>query len=177
MRLVNKLLFKLTANRPVRLIELDAGPYLERYYLGQIGPSTFYLHRFVSADRERHLHNHPWTWGRALVLSGGYSEEVVDDITAAAPTGCVLRTRWIAWFNRVDGNHFHRIAAAKPGTWTLFVHGPRAVVPGGMASKLKGWGFLEPLAGQVVFRPFASGKSQWWLDAPLGRDSDREPLL
>ncbi len=180
MNLVNRLLFRLTANRPTRLIKLDGRPYLERYYLGQWLGATFYLHRFVSSDTEHHLHNHPWTWGRALVLSGGYDEEVVTDLAPAHESGCLVETRRITWWNRVDGSHFHRIANAAPGTWTLFFHGPRVRVRQGMASKPKGWGFLERdlRDGEwaTVFTPYPSSSREWWWDAPTGALSGREPL-
>lgn len=94
--MMSKLLFKLTARLPCRLIQLDSGPYLERYYLGTLLGVTFYLHRFVSSDTERHLHNHPWGWGRALVLAGGYVEESVHDICPHAnDSGCIMQRKYI----------------------------------------------------------------------------------
>lgn len=179
--MINRLLYRLTANLPARLIKLETGPYLERYYLGRLFGVTFYLHRFVSSDTERHLHNHPWTWGRALVLSGGYDEEYVTDLTTATQSGCLVETRRISWWNRVNGNHFHRIANAAPGTWTLFFHGPRAMIRCGMASKRKHWGFLQHgyAVGYhdcVMFVPYPGRSSDWWKEAPKGRDVGREPL-
>ena len=138
--MLNKLLYKLTALLPCRLIKLDAGPYLERYYLGQLFGVTFYLHRFVSSDSERHIHNHPWKWGASLIVAGNYLEErCVDICPSIEGSGCLTSVARRRWFNRFDGNTFHRISDAKPGTWTLFFHGPRVKVGGG----LKGWGFLE----------------------------------
>lgn len=181
---MNRLLYRLTANTPARLIKLDGRPYLERYYVGRLFGVTFYLHRFVSSDSERHLHNHPWGWGRALVLSGGYDEEVVTDLApSAGPSGCAVTTRRVRFWNRVNGNHFHRIANAAPGTWTLFFHGRRVELPfeGGPGYVSKGWGFLERVeAGDgyaTGFFPFKHSPSgPWWLDAPKGRDVGREAL-
>lgn len=177
---VNYLLYHLTSRLPTRLIMLDDRPYLERYYVGRLFGATFYLHRFVSSDTERHLHNHPWGWGRALVLCGGYDEECVIDISPADPSGCLVDRRRVRWWNRVDGNHFHRIANAYPGTWTLFFHGPRTKVSLGMTSVFKGWGFLERglIDGEraTVFRGCASTASSWWISAPTGKESNREPL-
>lgn len=179
---MNKILFKLSAGLPCRLIALDSGPYLERYYLGQLWGATFYLHRFVSSDSERHLHNHPWAWGRALVLSGGYTEEYVTDLCPeAGESGCVTETTRVRWWNRVNGSHFHRISDAAPGTWTLFVHGERARVRKGACSVLKGWGFLDSVYalgfhGVTMFRPFNSNATEWWKNAPKGRDAGREAL-
>lgn len=174
---VDRFLYRLTAGLPARLINIDGRPYLERYFVARILGVTVYLHRFVSPDRERHLHNHPWGWGRAVVLSGGYDEEVVTDLCpAVGPSGCVTETRRIRWYNRVDGAHFHRIANAERGTWTLFMHGPRSRIQLGMASVSKGWGFLERADNATVFKPYKSARSEWWKTAPKGRDSDRVGL-
>lgn len=186
--MINKLMYKLTAGLPCRIIELDSGPYLERYYLGRVFGVTFYLHRFISSDSERHVHNHPWTWGRSLVLAGSYVEEVCGDICPHAPGGIVSERVTRRWYNRVDGHTFHRIHDAKPGTWTLFFHGQRAMVRCGMADRYKGWGFLERRPGgeSVRFVPdFVDGLSvssrarrlhEWWITAPPGRSAGRAPL-
>ena len=173
---MNKLLFKLTARLPCRLIKVN-GPYLERYYLGQLFGVTFYLHRFVSSDRERHLHNHPWGWGRALVLAGRYDEEYVGTNTVLVSgtffTSRAIITHRIRWWNKVNGDHFHRISNARPGTWTLFFHSPRVQVNG----KLKGWGFLEK--GKFTPYPYPlreTDEPRWWVNAKLGRDIGREAL-
>jgi hypothetical protein len=147
---MRKLLNVLTRRMPLRVIEIN-GPYLERYYVGQLFGATFYLHHFVSSDEERHLHNHPWVWGRSLVPRGGYDEEVVCDLSADGP---ITKTRRVRWWNVVNGNHFHRVARADVGTWTLFFHGPRVVG--------KGWGFLE---GRE-FVPAESASAEWWKTAP-----------
>lgn len=175
--MLNHILYALTASRPVRHIKLDSGPYLERYYLGQWRGITFYLHRFVSEDTERHLHNHPWGWGQSVILSGGYTESVATDICpSAGPSGCTVETRKVRWFNRVDGNHFHRIGEAEPGTWSLFFHGPRSRVRVGSASVAKGWGFLERKGDRTEFMPWPSANTNWWTTAPLGRESGRVKL-
>lgn len=177
--MINKLLFKLSARLPCRHIRVDGKPYLERYYVGQLFGATFYLHRFLSSDQERHTHNHPWSWGRALVLCGGYDEEVATDLTTSSVDGYLAETRRIRWWNQVDGSHFHRIANAKPGTWTLFFHGPRATVERGHVTQLKGWGFLSRGDHCVTFTPFNSGGTppgDWWLWEPKGRDAGRVPL-
>ena len=177
--MINKLLFKLSARLPCRHIRVDGKPYLERYYLGQMFGATFYLHRFLSSDKEHHTHNHPWGWGRALVLRGGYDEEVATDLTTSSADGYLSETRRVRWWNRVDGSHFHRIANAKPGTWTLFFHGPRAKVDRGHVTQLKGWGFLSRGDHCVTFTPYAPGPSEgagWWLTAPTGRDAGRVPF-
>lgn len=172
---MNSLLYRLTAKMPARLIKPEGRPYMERYYVGQLFGVTFYLHRFVASDRERHLHNHPWAWGRALVLTGRYTEECVTDISPAAPEGCVVELRGVSFWNRVNGNHFHRIAWVRPGTWTLFMHGKRSRV--GPNQRTKGWGFLELQDHYVVFQRYiSSNPTRWWLTSPTGENVGREPL-
>lgn len=188
--MINYLLFMWTANLPCRLIYVADKPYLERYYLGMVLGWTFYLHRFVSADAERTVHNHPWWHSFSIILSGWYLEDVVTDLCPQLDDGVVLHRRRIAWFNFIRGSTFHRIAELRPGTWTLFFHGARAVV--GEEQKwvrgvkvrepvLKGWGFLEveqrSTSRVTTFKPFPpSYKLDWWTDAALGRDATREPL-
>lgn len=168
---MHKLLYKLTAKLPYHLIKLGDKPYLERYYVGQLFGVTFYLHHFVSGDSERHLHNHPWGWGRALVLCGNYLEERVTDLCPQANgSGCLIEERRVRWWNKVNGNHFHRIKAPKPNTWTLFFHGERTRINLGHCSMPKGWGFLERHSQgdqkYTVFTPHQSAASKWWETAP-----------
>lgn len=186
---MKNLLYRLTGHLPCRLIKLDGDPYLERYYVGQLFGVTFYLHRFVSSDSERHVHNHPWGWGRALVLAGGYLEERVQDLCpAAGPSGCVTETKPVRWWNRVDGNDFHRIVEAEPETWTLFMHGERLrvgpILKGSVTLRqLKGWGFLERVQALddtvTVFRSYPGAQlsaPRWWQTAPNGSHVGRQLL-
>ena len=165
--MINNLLFKLAGNLPCRIIELDSGPYLERYYVGNVLGVTFYLHRFVSSDSEEHIHNHPWEWGRSVILTGSYIEETICDFSA---DGLITDKKRRRWLNRVDGNTFHRIHEAAPGTWSLFFHSPRAKIGG----KSKGWGFLEKKKnGQIEFVPAESATLRWWEEAPKGKEIER----
>ncbi len=172
--LADRALFWLSGFLPCRLIEIDGVPYLERYYLGQVFGVTCYLHRFVSSDSERHVHNHPWKRGGSLIICGSYEETNVLDLCPwGGPSGCITRQirRRAGSFHRVNGNTFHQIGQAEAGTWTLFVHGHR---PTG-----KGWGFLERRDLKddtvTVFSPYLSSSSQWWKFAPKGADAEREP--
>lgn len=83
--MIRYLLHKLTRNRRVRVIRINDNPYMYRYFVGRIGPLTFYLHRFVRADAERWVHNHPWRHCLALVLCGGYWEERLDGMHPPRP--------------------------------------------------------------------------------------------
>jgi len=178
--MINRLLFWRTALLRCRLIDLSGKPYLERYFVGQLFGVTFYLHRFVSSDTERHVHNHPWRHGASIILAGSYIEEkVVDLCPPAGPSGAILERTYRRWFNRVNCNTFHRISNAPAGTWTLFFHGPRMRTE--TTGHQKGWGFLESahlVTGEhvTVFTPYKSRGSHWWLKAKLGKDIGRVPL-
>lgn len=172
---VARVLFFLTGYLPVRLIYVDGRPYLERYWLGRCFGLTFYIHRFIHADGDRHLHDHPWR-ALALVLSGGYTEERLRGLDEDGPL-VVIRRR-SPWRPTPLGlKSFHRIARMTPGTWTLFIH----------ASRQKGWGFLEAMNRPrpdakplTIYSPFVTTDSQhkkgWQLRSPKGRFSEREPL-
>lgn len=172
--MLRKLLFKLTANLPCRLITRDGTPYLERYFLCQVFGLTFYLHRFVDSDGDDEVHNHPWD-SIALCLAGGYREERATGLCITQGWQSRYRSIFPGRVNRIRANDFHRILHTKPETWTLFIHGQLQL----------GWGFLRHdrdgryrNGAQVVFHqpyPLTNG-SKWWLAAPIGRRSGRAPL-
>ncbi len=166
-RTVRKLLYKITGYLPCRLIDINGKPYLERYYLGKVLGITFYLHRFINGDGDREVHDHPWAHAVALVLAGGYKEERV---TSFDPTGWKfkLRTLFPGRINFIFGNSYHRIAGAKPETWTLFIHGKRT----------KSWGFMQPVEGGLLLhQPFDVTASQdWWKKCTSGNTTNRWPL-
>lgn len=102
--------------------QTDGSLYLRRIYLLPF----LYLHRIAQADSDRHLHNHPWKWARSLILSGGYLEAYQDGVASAwtwRTPGKVVK---------LGSSLYHRIALVEPGTWTLFLTGPRT----------QSWGFI-----------------------------------
>ena len=174
--LIRKLLYRFSSRLPCRIITRDGSPYLERYFLFQWFGLTAYLHRFVGADGDEEVHNHPWN-SLAICLAGGYMEERVTGMCILQGWAYRLRAIRPGSFNRIRANDFHRIAATDPETWTLFIHGKTRL----------GWGFLHldknPLitnGAEVRFYqpyPLTNG-SKWWLTAPLGRESSsRTPLF
>jgi len=182
--MINRLLFNFSSRLPCRLITVNDNPYLERYYMGKLFGFTFYLHRFVSSDSEKHIHNHPWKHGGSIILSGGYIEErLVDLCPSVSASGCATRKIKRLFFNVVNGNTFHRITYARPKTWTLFFHNSRSVLRDEKYhSTYKGWGFLsrEYVVGHhevTMFKPYdTSNTMNWWETAPTGKNSKRLPL-
>ena len=167
--MIRRALYRLTAGLRCRLISRDGRPYLERYYLGRIGPVTAYLHRFVGRDGDEETHDHPWR-AASLVLAGGYREERARLNGAARPQ---IRLRRVRWANALALHSLHRIAETEPDAWTLFVHGPRR----------KGWGFVRYLAptdgtrpATLYHQPFPPWRGEDWAAAPLGRDAGRQPI-
>lgn len=176
--MLRKLLYRLTANRPARLIKRDDHPYLERYFMGRVLGITVYLHRFVGTDPDEGAHNHPWN-ALAICLAGGYKEARVT--TLCPIDGWQQRYRFIrpCSFNRIRVSDFHQIVEMKPDTWTLFIHGRYRA----------GWGFLRKVVCsygldthglRTEFHqpyPLTSGSSTpWWMRSPKGSDVGREPL-
>jgi len=160
------ILYRITAQLPCRLIDGDEGePYLERYYLfGALGWHA-YLHRFMSSDPDRGLHDHPWSRAVSFVLTGGYDEQRP---TAGDPDRISVRTIRPFRFNFLRGEDFHRVVLREDRpAWTLFLHGPRT----------KGWGFAQ--GGRL--RPMSRDAGEfrhrdWWKTASRGKAmrADRE---
>lgn len=175
--MIARYLYNLTANRRCRLIHRTGNQrYLERYWLGKsrrLG-ITAYLHRFVARDADEWVHDHPWSWAVAIVLTGGYTEERLKWFDPNIGWHSILRQIRPLRPNIIRGRDFHRILECQPETWTLFIHGPRR----------KGWGFLEyvqcnpPAPGACVYsQPYdLKVNSDWEYHRPLGREADRAPL-
>jgi hypothetical protein len=78
----------------------------------------------IKAPDAPHLHNHPWEWCWALILSGGY----VHEFAYLQPDGS-LSKRELRAFRPGDVNFmphslFHRIAEVEPETYTQIFWGP-----------------------------------------------------
>lgn len=183
--MLRKFLFNVTARLPCRLIHRGQGQrYLERYWLGRWFGITAYLHRFVARDADEWVHDHPWRWSIAIVLTGGYREERLQWFDPA--TGWRARLRKIGGIRRINvirAGDFHRIVERTPETWTLFIHSPR----------VKGWGFLKREKASprrcgmsegcrlhditVYMQPYNTAANvHWQTSANLGRDAARAPL-
>lgn len=168
--MIRRLLYGFAARLPCRLIYRDERhPYLERYFLFQVGHITVYLHRFVAADADKEVHDHPWR-ALAVCLAGSYREErvVLDSGNGWQSTH---RRIFPGRLNLLGLRDFHRIAQTKPETWTLFIHGRRR----------KEWGFLDTWLNEkgeriTVYRPPSRKTAvDWWRNAPIGNKAGREP--
>jgi len=138
-------------------------PYLSRYYLvgaphmpdgsepidrfGNPKPEAIfppgwglYLHHFHRSDDDVALHNHPWTWARALILAGGYLEERrMRHPSATCDMVMPFLRRPGSWV-RVDADDFHRVDLLERDSWSLFLAGP----------KVSEWFFWDRETGETV---------------------------
>lgn len=145
----------------------DQNPYLKRWYIrkrrGAQRGFQLYLHKIIRPDHDRALHDHPW-WFWALVLWGGYVEEVMEN-------GGQITRRHIGWLrlNRKRAEGIHRIDSLDGGgpTWTLFLTGPLE----------RDWGFWESSkeVPDVGFDPPLWGWTHWraFMSRP-GRCKEKE---
>lgn len=113
-----KQLLELTANLPCKQIEVNGQPYLQRYFLGEDANGQAWLHRFMRADSERHLHTHPWT-GTSMILCGRYTEQLRP--VGAPNSGEQDRIRYLSAgdVNQITPQTTHRIVDVEPETWTI----------------------------------------------------------
>lgn len=105
-------LLKLTM--PCKTIAINNKPYLNRFFISQDDKGTQeWLHEYVCADSEPHLHSHPWK-AISTVLSGGYIEERIGEDGAKKSRFCGLGA-----VNMIEAKSTHCITKVFPFTWTL----------------------------------------------------------
>lgn len=165
--MIRRLLYRLTARLPCRLISRDGAPYLERYLLARWRGRHVYLHRFVSGDGDQEVHDHPWR-ALAIVLAGSYVEHRAH---LSGRAGILGPMRWVSWVNFIGLHTLHRIISTEPNTWTLFIAGRRR----------KGWGFFRRIdtdtASAVMYhQPFRTWRGEDWTTAPRGENAGRAPM-
>lgn len=105
-------------------------PYLTRWKLVRCRLFRVFVHRIYAPDKDRDLHNHPWPFAFAIVLRGGYDERRVGEDSGFRRRRYSYRQFSV---NLLTPDCYHRIEKVEPGTWTLFVAGPRS----------RRWGFLQ----------------------------------
>lgn len=171
--MIARFLFWLSGFLPGRLINIEGNPYLERYYLFTFRGRVYYLHRFLSGDGDRNLHNHPWSHSVSIILSGGYTESRVTNIDwdEGLYDQDIFRLRFLS-VNRIPANVFHRIMWVKKNTWTLFSHDKQ---------RTSEWGFLrtnQDTGKLYVDIPNYHDKNVgWWKTAAKGWRIGREPFV
>jgi hypothetical protein len=126
-------LIAFTADMPMKQIDIDGTPYLQRYYAGTTNDGhDMWFHRFLNQDADRHLHNHPFEF-KTVCLHGGYAEEI-KTLFGIKLNFLQKRTVAIGHLNFeslrlkiiLEGTargigSWHRIAKIKPDTWTVLL--------------------------------------------------------
>ena len=131
----------LTANLPMKTIEIDDEPYLERYHVKtDLDGTQHWLHRFLRNDPERHLHSHPWT-AYSTILCGSYFEELENG------NFCHY---YCETTNHITPDKLHRIIQVEPNTWTYM-----KVHPG----RLLSWAFIDDSGART---PVLTSPEDWW---------------
>lgn len=107
-------------------------PYLVRFRILQTPFFSIFFHRIFRPDKQREVHDHPWTFF-SLILRGRYEEDVPTDFPDE--NGGSLVRRIVRWFNfkRAEGRHTIRSVSRVP-VWTLVFTGPER----------REWGFWIP---------------------------------
>lgn len=105
-------LMLITKFMPMKTIQVSGKDYLQRYYVGKNEHGNQdWLHRFLRADSERHLHSHPWH-ADSTILCGWYAEEVKG-------SHATFSKAWYAGdVNAIVPDRIHRIVDVQPNTWT-----------------------------------------------------------
>jgi len=142
---MHDLLMLLTANYPMKTIEILGEPYLERYHVKTDEDGTqHWLHRFLRNDSERHQHSHPWE-ARSKILCGSYLEDRsgAHTLYQAGMTNLIMPET------------MHRIVEVEPNTWTYM-----RVLPGRAVS----WAFIDDSGART---PMATSPEDWWKDCKV----------
>ena len=163
----------------IELVKTGENPYLQRFYAGTTRDNKdVWMHRFLSADSERHLHCHPFefsTW----IINGGYTEQRIDRTTKQKESvfhgvinvdidsiekfcnrinhGIEQARPWSQDFvadnglgRRIDVFDWHRIETAEPKTWTALIVDP---------DRLPAWFFIDD-NGALEMRE--ASPRDWW---------------
>lgn len=96
------------------------------------------LHNIVRSDKDRELHDHPFTFV-SVILAGGYVEETVDGRKVSYRPGQVL-VRSADVLHRLDLNR-DQVTGREIPAWTFVIRGP----------KVRQWGFLTHLGWVPAF--------------------------
>lgn len=193
-------MLRLTSDMPMKQINLDNPvyqwdevirnntPYLQRYYAGTFRDGCdLWLHRFLSSDGDRHVHNHPFEF-QTVMLCGGYTEEFIDnngnkDHRVSLPNAnshlpllleeflIQLKSKHPQYSmtflnlahganNSIDLYDWHRICAVNDDTWTAVIVNPK---------RLPKWHFKND-DGEI--KDETASARDWWKNYKTRPDCD-----
>jgi hypothetical protein len=134
--------------------------YLRRFFLWRDNKreenksrNRIYLHKFYRGDKDRDLHDHPWSF-TTFILAGGYAEECFahETRTREKTSFVTVDGRTITWHPKFSLLHrpatvAHRVIIPEGRTaWTLVLTSP----------KTRSWGFHTP-KGWCPWRGYSDG--------------------
>lgn len=113
---IHESMMEITKFMPMRAILTGGKPYLQRYYVGKNrqGVQTW-MHRFLSADVDRHFHSHPW-YADSTIICGGYVESstLIDNLDHHH-----IQRFGPGDLNIINPTTLHKISSCEPNTWTV----------------------------------------------------------
>jgi hypothetical protein len=140
----HKQLMLITGSMPMKAIQVNGEDYLQRYYAGEANGEQHWLHRFMRADSERHLHSHPW-WAKSTILCGWYREECLNK------DGRKYESDFFEGdINSISPDRVHRIVQVMPNTWTHMVV---------FSERREEWHFIDDDGNKEIVR---SSPLDWW---------------
>jgi hypothetical protein len=123
------------------LDEKTGALYLRRWRLVQTPWFGIYLHKIAMPDKDRDLHDHPWSFV-SVVLRGGYDEKLKNRYGFAGCDG-IHKRGWLSIaFRRATDAH-RILSLSRTPTWTLVFVGVRR----------RSWGFYTD-KGYVDWRSY-----------------------
>lgn len=93
--------------------------HFERFAILETSLFGIYIHRIHKADKDPHLHSHPWNFW-TMVLKGRYSEEYLGKDLFCEEQKFV-RVKSAFSISSGDRDYFHKILRVYQTTYTLFV--------------------------------------------------------
>lgn len=139
-------LFAYTAEMPCKTIPVNGEPYLRRYFVQQHKDgSQEWLHQFLTAYPEPHMHSHPWA-AVSIILCGGYTEEYEYTLRP----GIKRETLRAGDINIITPDKVHRIVELHGHCWT---HMHVA------AERLDTWDIFKDAGEKEVMK---TSPADWW---------------
>lgn len=126
-----------TPYRKGHIYGADGSLYMRRFALFETKWLSARVHHIAREDRDRHMHDHPWTFV-SVVLRGGYLERRPETLEPCFDsTGTEM---WLTDYRPAGSvalrlpTDRHMISDVAPDTWSLFVYG----------RVRQWWGFFTP---------------------------------
>lgn len=142
----HKALYAFTAEMPCKTIEVNGTPYLRRYFVCEHADgSQEWLHQFLTADGERHIHSHPWA-AVSTILCGGYTEEYEYTLRPGKKQ-ITLRT---GDKNVITADRLHRIIEVHGHCWTHMLVA---------AERSETWHFINEAGEREIM---LTSPKHWW---------------